>query len=92
MDWYERVAKLDERVRETDFVVEPKFDGLTVVLHYENGIFVRGATRGDGVIGEDITGNIRTIRALPLRIPVDKNGPAGSFANCGAWGSLYQPG
>ncbi len=75
MDWYERVAKLDERVRETDFVVEPKFDGLTVVLHYENGIFVRGATRGDGVIGEDITANIRTIRALPLRIPVDKNGP-----------------
>ena len=75
LDWYERIAKLDGRVRNTAFVVEPKIDGLTVVLHYENGIFVRGATRGDGEIGEDITGNIRTIRALPLRIPIDKNGP-----------------
>jgi len=75
LDWYERVAKLDGRVRNTQFVLEPKIDGLTVVLHYENGIFVRGATRGDGEIGEDITGNIRTIRALPLKIPIDKNGP-----------------
>ncbi len=75
LDWYERVAKLDARVRSTEFVVEPKIDGLTVVLHYENGIFMRGATRGDGEIGEDITGNIRTIRALPLKIPIDKNGP-----------------
>ncbi|MGV8025014.1 MAG: NAD-dependent DNA ligase LigA [Anaerolineaceae bacterium] len=75
LDWYERIAKLDARVRNTAFVVEPKIDGLTVVLHYENGIFIRGATRGDGEIGEDITGNIRTIRALPLKIPIDKNGP-----------------
>ena len=75
LDWYERVAKLDARVRSTEFVVEPKIDGLTVVLHYESGIFMRGATRGDGEIGEDITGNIRTIRALPLKIPIDKNGP-----------------
>jgi DNA ligase (NAD+) len=75
LDWYERIAKLDERVRKAEFVVEPKIDGLTVVLHYENGIFIRGATRGDGEIGEDITSNIRTIRALPLRIPVGKDGP-----------------
>lgn len=68
--WYDRIRKLDARVSSAAFVMEPKIDGLTVVLRYENGIFVQGATRGDGVIGEDITANIRTIRALPLRIPV----------------------
>lgn len=73
--WYERIAKLDERVRDTDFVVEPKIDGLTVVLHYENGLFVLGATRGDGEVGEDITANLKTVRALPLTIPTDRTGP-----------------
>ncbi len=73
--WLERIARLDPRVREADFVVEPKIDGLTVVLHYRNGIFTLGATRGDGEIGEDITANLRTVRALPLRIPVDPEGP-----------------
>ncbi len=75
LDWYERIARLDERVHNSAFVVEPKIDGLTVVLHYENGVFVRGATRGDGEVGEDITDNIRTIRALPLLIPVENDGP-----------------
>ena len=69
--WYDRIRRVDDRVEATDFVVEPKIDGLTVVLHYENGLFVRGATRGDGEIGEEITPNLKTIRALPLRIPVD---------------------
>ena len=73
--WYERLVRLDERVEQTNFVVEPKIDGLTVVLHYQDGIFVQGATRGNGIIGEDITPNLRTIRALPLRIPVDRHGP-----------------
>jgi DNA ligase (NAD+) len=50
-------------------VVEPKFDGLTVVLHYEQGRFVLGATRGDGDFGENITANLRTVRVLPLQIP-----------------------
>lgn len=68
--WYERISRLDERVERADFVVEPKIDGLTVVLHYQNGRFVQGATRGDGEIGEEITSNLRTIRSLPLRIPV----------------------
>jgi DNA ligase (NAD+) len=74
--WFERISKLDERVRQADFVVEPKLDGLTVVLHYRDGAFVLGATRGNGEIGEDITTNLRTIRSLPLRIPVDGRGLA----------------
>jgi len=68
--WYDRVRRLDDRVEAAEFVLEPKIDGLTVVLHYEKGAFVRGATRGDGEIGEDITPNLRTVRPLPLHIPV----------------------
>ncbi len=52
------------------WVVEPKLDGLTVVLHYQNGLFVQGATRGNGYVGEDVTSNLRTVGTLPLRIPV----------------------
>jgi len=74
--WFDRIRRLDDRVEAADFVVEPKIDGLTVVLHYENGAFVRGATRGDGEVGEDITPNLRTVRALPLHIPVTQSGSA----------------
>jgi DNA ligase (NAD+) len=69
--WYDRICKLDPRVEGSAFVIEPKLDGLTVVLHYVNGVFTLGATRGDGEVGEDITQNLRTVRSLPLRIPVD---------------------
>src|ERR1051325_5546440 len=68
--WFERLRRLDDRVEKAEFVVEPKIDGLTVVLHYENGVFIKGATRGSGEIGEDITPNLRTIRTLPLKIPI----------------------
>ncbi len=70
--WFERIKKLDERVAAAKFVVEPKIDGLSVVLHYRGGLFVQGATRGDGEVGEDITANLRTVRAIPLKIPIDR--------------------
>jgi len=69
--WLERITKIDDRVEKAKFVVEPKIDGLSVVLHYRNGLFVQGASRGDGEIGEDITTNLRTVRAIPLKIPVE---------------------
>ena len=56
------------KVDQVEYSVEPKFDGLSVELVYENGKFVRGSTRGDGVMGEDITMNLRTIRSLPLHL------------------------
>jgi DNA ligase (NAD+) len=71
--WWERVGKLLPPGRapdQVDFVVEPKMDGLTVVLTYENGLFTLGATRGNGEVGDDITANLRTVKALPLRIPL----------------------
>jgi len=71
--WLERIAKIDDRVESAKFVVEPKIDGLSVVLHYRDGLFVQGATRGDGEVGEDITSNLRTVRAIPLKIPVETN-------------------
>ena len=73
--WFERVKRVDDRVERAKFVVEPKIDGLSVVLHYRDGVFIQGATRGNGEIGEDITANLRTVRAIPLRIPVDEKGP-----------------
>ena len=73
--WCERVSRIDDRVEKANFVVEPKIDGLSVVLHYRDGVFVQGATRGNGEIGEDITANLRTVRTIPLRIPVDEKGP-----------------
>ena len=60
--------KILEQHPGTGFSVEPKIDGLSVALEYENGLFVRGATRGDGVVGEDVTENIKTIRSVPMQL------------------------
>ena len=68
--WHERISKLaGEPI--TGFVVEPKVDGLAVTLRYEAGVFVLGATRGDGEMGEDVTANLRTVRSLPQALAGD---------------------
>ncbi|KAF0098914.1 MAG: DNA ligase (NAD+) [bacterium] len=70
------VAAFDRRVRdglgrpdeEVEYAVEPKFDGLAITLRYEDGLFARGATRGDGYTGEDVSANLRTVRTIPMRL------------------------
>lgn len=88
---FEEVIAFTKRVREStleelSFVVERKVDGLSVSLEYENGIFIRGATRGDGEVGEDVTNNLKTLPGVPLRIPVF--GSAASERGLAAPGSL----
>jgi DNA ligase (NAD+) len=66
--WETRNARIADEVRTAGYVVEPKIDGLAIALTYQDGVFVKGATRGNGTIGEDVTRNLRTIRQIPLRL------------------------
>lgn len=76
----EELRGFDKRIRDglgidyVDYAVEPKFDGLAITLTYENGLFIQGATRGDGYTGEDVTHNLKTIRSIPQRLNI-KNPP-----------------
>ena len=73
--WRERIGKLLPPDVQLDYTLEPKLDGLSVVLTYEDGLLTLGATRGNGLVGDDVTPNVRTIPSVPLRIPVHPDGP-----------------
>jgi DNA ligase (NAD+) len=92
-NWLARIGRLlpaGLTIEDLEFVVEPKIDGLAVALTYENGLMVRGATRGDGAVGENVTANLRTIKSIPLRIPTTPTGPSAP-AQIEVRGEVYMP-
>ena len=84
----DELLDFDRRVRESadspEYLLEPKVDGLSVALEYADGVFVRGATRGDGQVGEDVTENLRTIRSIPMKL---EDAPASLIVR----GEVYMP-
>jgi DNA ligase (NAD+) len=89
-DWERRVHELSGR-KEVDYVCELKLDGMSLALVYEDGKLVRGVTRGDGSVGEDVTLNVRTVRSVPLSIPREKLKKAGIPPNFEVRGELLMP-
>jgi len=89
-NWERRVRELSGR-EDIDYVCELKLDGMSLALHYESGKLVRGITRGDGTIGEDVTLNVRTVRSIPLSIPLDKMKKAGIPADFEVRGEMLMP-
>ncbi len=73
--WEERNRRLLPADAQLDYVLEPKLDGLAIVITYEHGMLVQAATRGNGEVGDDVTANVRTIRTVPLRVPRRADGP-----------------
>src|SRR5271167_3036863 len=89
-NWERRVHDLSGR-KDIDYVCELKLDGMSLALLYENGRLVRGITRGDGTIGEDVTLNVRTVRSIPLSIPKEKLRKAGIPADFEVRGEMLMP-
>jgi DNA ligase (NAD+) len=92
-NWLARIGRLlptDMTADDLEFVVEPKIDGLAIALTYENGVLAQGATRGDGVEGENVTTNIRTVKNVPLRIPTSPAGPPAP-TKIEVRGEIYMP-
>src|SRR5437588_8898208 len=88
--WERRVHELSGR-KDVDYVCELKLDGMSLALVYEDGKLVRGITRGDGSVGEDVTLNVRTVRSVPLSIPKEKLKQAGIPADFEVRGELLMP-
>ena len=89
-DWERRVHELSGR-SDVDYVCELKLDGMSLALIYEDGKLVRGVTRGDGSVGEDVTLNVRTVRSIPLVIPAEKLKKAGIPRDFEVRGELLMP-
>jgi DNA ligase (NAD+) len=89
-DWERRVHELSGR-KDVDYVCELKLDGMSLALIYEDGKLVRGITRGDGSIGEDVTLNVRTVRSVPLSVPKEKLKKAGISPDFEVRGELLMP-
>ena len=89
-NWERRVHELSGR-KDIDYVCELKLDGMSLALLYENGRLVRGLTRGDGTVGEDVTLNVRTVRSIPLSIPKERLKTAGLPANFEVRGEMLMP-
>ncbi len=88
-DWERRVHELTGQ-KNVEYVCELKLDGLSMALRYENGRFVRGVTRGDGSVGEDVTENVRTIRSVPLLAERQEGPHSGGFRGARRGGDAAQ--